>query len=126
MPDDPIPLSIIEAISARSGTENPQVGMLQLATVRPHPHWHVRPCATSSTVVDENPGAGKNNASPNNATSTRMPAERLIEISLAPRCGLDRDRFFATAERLGDRGTLAHVGPHCDDGAENHDQTASP
>src|ERR1039457_5379038 len=38
------------SMSARSGTEKPQVGILQLATVRPHPHWQVNPWETSDLV----------------------------------------------------------------------------
>jgi len=38
----PIPFPIIRSISSRVGTEKLQVGILQLATVKPHPHWQVK------------------------------------------------------------------------------------
>src|ERR1017187_5374367 len=38
------------SMSARNGTEKPQVGILQLATVRPHPHWQVNPSETCALV----------------------------------------------------------------------------
>src|SRR5208282_1922561 len=45
-----MPLPIMRSISARIGTEKPQVGMLQLATVKPQPHWQVRPSETCEFV----------------------------------------------------------------------------
>src|SRR5271169_106555 len=45
-----LPSPIKRSISARIGTEKPQVGMLQLATVKPQPHWQVRPSETSEFV----------------------------------------------------------------------------
>ena len=41
------PLPIIVSIRSRIGTEKLQFGWLQLATVRPHPHWQVSPSAIS-------------------------------------------------------------------------------
>src|SRR5579863_4110068 len=109
-----MPWSSIFEISPRIGTENPQVGMLQLATVSPHPHWQVRPCATSSTMVDANAGAAINSASAMNTA----PAEKRIIVLLATGRGFRGDLFLAATERLGDRRALAHIGPHRDDGAE--------
>ena len=41
------PCASIVSIRSRVGTEKLQFGWLQLATVRPHPHWQVRPSAIS-------------------------------------------------------------------------------
>src|ERR1700678_2415906 len=46
-----MPWFIMRSIAARVGTEKPQVGILQLATVKPQPHWQVRPSETSEFVV---------------------------------------------------------------------------
>src|SRR5580658_1026137 len=45
-----LPSPIMRSISRRIGTEKPQVGMLQLATVNPQPHWQVKPSETSALV----------------------------------------------------------------------------
>ncbi len=46
----PIPCASIVSNLIRIGTEKLQSGWLQLATVRPHPHWQVSPWATCSSL----------------------------------------------------------------------------
>src|SRR5271166_4355906 len=45
-----LPSPIMRSMSRRIGTEKPQVGMLQLATVNPQPHWQVKPSEISALV----------------------------------------------------------------------------
>src|SRR5271167_416850 len=122
----PIPLSSMPAISPRSGTEKLHCGWLQLATVRPHPHWQVRPWLTSSTVVAEKPAVAKKSANAMHAANARMLAGSRVTISLTPARGRRRDLFLTAAERLRDCDPLAHVGPQRDDGAEHHHQRSRP
>src|SRR5579863_9550829 len=40
----------MRSMSRRRGTEKLQVGILQLATVKPQPHWQVKPSETCALV----------------------------------------------------------------------------
>src|SRR5208283_414105 len=133
-----LPSPINRSMSRRIGTENPQVGMLQLATVKPQPHWQVKPSETSALVGVSaanvsretffSSGEKKTNIAAIRKTSDDASASRARTLVASWRAEVGQ---FACAGGLAaesgcDSGALAHVRPHHDDGAEDHHQAARP
>src|SRR6202789_2723226 len=133
-----LPSPIMRSMSRRIGTEKPQVGMLQLATVNPQPHWKVRPSETSALVGVSaanvsretffSSGERKKNIATIRKTSDDASTSRARTLVASGRAEVGQ---FACAGRLAaegsrDCGALAHVRPHHDDGADDHHQAARP
>src|ERR1019366_2307014 len=129
------------SMSARSGTEKPQVGILQLATVRPHPHWQVNPWETSALVgvpaanvsretffsSGERKMKSATTASASRGDDANANCERTDSITPASaQVGEFAVGAGRTAQHGRDCGALAHVGPHHNRGAEHHQQAAEP
>src|SRR5208282_1877029 len=133
-----LPSPIKRSMSGRIGTENPQGGMLQLATVKPQPHWQVKPSETSALVgvSDANvsretffsSGERKTNIAAIRKTSDDASASRAR--TLVASGGAEVGQFARAgglaAECSCDCGAFAHVRPHHDDGTDNHHQAARP
>ena len=133
----PIPCASIVSIRSRIGTEKLQLGWLQLATVRPHPHWQVSAsaiswrlgaaaCAARSGSIS---GTAITTASAIAASAVTSVASANLVVtftgSVSSGHGFGIERLIA-AERNGQRGALAHVGPHHDNRADRHHQAARP
>src|SRR5208337_2019636 len=134
-----LPSPIMRSMSRRRGTANPQVGMLQLATVKPQPHWQVKPSKTSVFVVvsDANVSretflsSGERKANSTMAMNASRSGDANFERTMSVTPGCAEVGEFArvggrAAERGRDCGALAHVGPHYDHGAEHHQQASCP
>src|SRR5580658_10030137 len=133
-----LPSPIMRSMSRRIGTENPQVGILQLATVKPQPHWQVKPSETSALVgvSDANvsretffsSGERKTNIATIRKTSDDASTSRAR--TLVPSGGAEVGQFGCAgglaAESGCNGGAFAHVRPHHDDGADHHHQASRP
>ena len=118
------------------GTEKPQVGMLQLATVNPQPHWQVKPSETSALVGVSaanvsretffSSGERKTNIAAIRKTSDDASTSRTLVASGSAEVGQFACAGGLAAERSCNRGALAHVRPHHDDGADHHHQASRP
>src|SRR5271156_6623569 len=133
-----LPSPIKRSMSRRIGTENPQVGMLQLATVKPQPHWQVKPSETSALVgvSDANvsretffsSGERKTNIAAIRKTSDDASTSLARTLVASGRADIGQfGRASGLAAESGrDSGALAHVRPHHDDRAEHHHQAPRP
>src|ERR1039458_6893003 len=131
------------SMSARNGTEKPQVGILQLATVRPHPHWQVNPWETSGLVGVSAANVSRETFFSSGERKTKSATTVNASRGDDPNANANRERtdsitpasgqvgeFVGVAGRAAqhgrDCGTLTHVGPHHNHGAKRHQQAASP
>ena len=112
---------------SRTGTANSHCGWLQFATVRPHPHWQVRPSLTSWTrrsrgATDGSAGAiaeaSVNSASDRERQSQESARQRSVTTGNGLRAEIERRRC---THGRSDGGAFAYVRPHHDHGAERHD-----
>src|ERR1700734_4559249 len=133
-----LPSPIMRSMSRRIGTEKPQVGMLQLATVNPQPHWQVKPSETSALVIVSaanvsretffSSGKRKTNIAAIRKTSddTSTSRARTLVASGSAEVGQFACACGLAAQGGCDRGALAPVRPHHHDGAEHHHQASRP
>src|SRR5271155_1202909 len=127
-----LPSPIKRSMSRRIGTEKPQVGMLQLATVNPQPHWQVKPSETSALVAVSAANVSRETFFSSGERKTNIAAIRKtsddastsLARTLVASGGADVGQFGCAgglAAKSGcDRGALAHIRPHHDDGAKHH------
>src|SRR5580693_2713838 len=119
----------MRSISRRVGTEKLQVGILQLATVKPHPHWQVRPSETcefvgfSAANVSRETSTSSGEKTAKSATTRNTSDEARVSFARTESITSGGVGKFAhigrlPAERGCDCGALAHVRPHYDNGAK--------
>src|ERR1700691_3704748 len=128
----------MRSISWRIGTEKPQVGILQLATVKPQPHWQVKPSETCEFVGVSDANVSRETSFSSGERKTKSAATKnttdATSVSFARTNSITSGRGVGeftrvggrAAERGGDCGALAHVRPHYDHSAEDHQQAARP
>src|SRR5580658_8506462 len=128
----------MRSIAARVGTEKTQVGILQLATVKPQPHWQVRPSETSEFVVVSDANVSRETFFSSGERKTNIAAARntsdKASVNLARTDSITSGRGVGEFARVGGRaaergcdcGALTHVRPHHDHRAQHHHQAAGP
>src|SRR5260221_14608010 len=113
----------MRSISRRIGTENPQVGILQFATVKPHPHWQVRPSETCEFVGFSAANVSRETSFSSGERKRNSAATRNANTSFGRTVSVTSRRYYVgefarvsrrAAERGCDCGALAHVRPHYD------------
>src|SRR5277367_1392319 len=122
----------MRSMSWRIGTEKLQVGILQLATVKPQPHWQVKPSETCALVgvSDANvsretffsSGERKTNSATTRNTIDEANASLARTNSITP--GRNISEFARSRRRAAEDscncGALADVRPHHDHRADDH------
>src|ERR1700723_2171354 len=129
----------MRSMSWRIGTEKPQVGILQFATVKPQPHWQVKPSETCEFVGVSDANVSRETSFSSGERKTNSAAMKntsdATSVSFARTSSVTSRRYYVrefarvggrTAESGGDCGAFAHVRPHHDHSAEDHHQAAGP
>src|ERR1700688_1845425 len=111
----------MRSMSWRVGTEKLQVGILQLATVKPQPHWQVKPSETCALVGVSDANVSRetffssgerktNSATPKN-TVDEANASLARTNSITPRHNVSKFARVGgrAAQSSRDCGALAHV-----------------